>query len=656
MRLKSARIQCFRSVRDLTVEFGDLTRIVGANGAGKSTILRALDLFYASAVPHLSRDDFFDKDESAPVDIALTFTDFSDEERESFGSRIAADDTMMIARVITQGGGRANGKYFGMALRNPDFSETRSTEGAREKVAAYRQLRQTYTDLTEVTRGGDVEGALQEWEANHPDQCRPSRDEGAFFGFTNVGHGRLIERTRLVYVPAVRDASADVAEKNSPVAELLELVVKSAVEAKPEIKKFREETELRFRDLMNPANLTELDGLSGDLTGTLQAYYGEAAVKLAWRDLANLVIPFPAAEMSLDDDGVLTAVDRTGHGLQRALILTLLQHLAMAVAHTPPDDETEGEKPPPARPGLVLAIEEPELYQHPTKQRHFARVLEKLASGEVPGVATATQVIFTTHSPLFLSMERFEDVRLVRRHRPNLVNPREADLRSANLLGVVRALESAAARPIGTFTPESLKPKLHIIDATVAEGFFACVAVVVEGVSDKAAIIGAATLRDINLEALEIAVIAAHGKTNIDKPCAIFRSLGIPVFAIWDNDLGAPDKAPACNKILQRLMGVPEGEIEPAPARIAPTYACFANNLEVTLRGEIGDDVWGPTLDALKDEFGVSDRDDAQKVPAIMTRLLASAAEQGRRSATLDAILDAILALKPRPVAAAAAP
>src|SRR6202044_2180194 len=127
--------------------------------------------------------------------------------------------------------------------------------------------------------------------------------------------------------------------------------------------------------LMAPSEMTELDSLSEILTTTLQDYYSETAVKLAWRECGPPVIPFPTAQISLDDDGTPTPVDRTGHGLQRALIVTLLQHLAIATAARHGEqDEGDDEPPPLARPGLLLALEEPELYQHPTKQRHIARI------------------------------------------------------------------------------------------------------------------------------------------------------------------------------------------------------------------------------------------------------------------------------------------
>ena len=40
-------------------------------------------------------------------------------------------------------------------------------------------------------------------------------------------------------------------------------------------------------------------------------------------------------------------------------------------------------------PNLILGTEEPELYQHPSRQRHLASILWQLPNGQIPGVAGA---------------------------------------------------------------------------------------------------------------------------------------------------------------------------------------------------------------------------------------------------------------------------
>jgi len=43
MQLERARIKNFRSLRDIEVSFGAHTALIGGNGAGKSSILKAIE-------------------------------------------------------------------------------------------------------------------------------------------------------------------------------------------------------------------------------------------------------------------------------------------------------------------------------------------------------------------------------------------------------------------------------------------------------------------------------------------------------------------------------------------------------------------------------------------------------------------------------------
>ena len=58
--------------------------------------------------------------------------------------------------------------------------------------------------------------------------------------------------------------------------------------------------------------------------------------------------------------------------------------------------------------GLVILIEEPELYLSPPAQRHLHRLLRTLAS------RGRNQVLYSTHSPVFLGVDRLDELVLVR--------------------------------------------------------------------------------------------------------------------------------------------------------------------------------------------------------------------------------------------------
>jgi hypothetical protein len=646
MRLRSIKVLHFRTIADAEVSIGDVTRLIGANGAGKSTVLKAIEMFYAAGTPATTADDYFNRDQTRDIEITLTFDGLDAREQDQFSGHLGSQGELSVTRVFSSNS-KINGRYFGSAMRNPAFGKVRATEGAREKTTAYKSLKEDFPELRDAAKAADVEPNLRAWELDHPDACTLSRDDGQFFGFQNVGQGKLGDSTMLVFIPAVRDASIDAADgKGSASARLLDLVVKSAIETRPDIRAFRSEVDARFRDIMDPSKLTELGALAGALSDTLQSFYENTTVLLKWQEAAPLSIPLPAADMRLNDDGFDTPVDRTGHGLQRALIITLLQHLAIASRTHRKDAETDsnGQLPAERLPSLLLAIEEPELYQHPTKQFHVAAVLEKIASGEIPGVSRETQVIFTTHSPLFVSMDRFEEIQVVRRHKPNEGGPRRSAIKRADLGAIAGTIADAWGYKREQFTGETLKPRLHVLDASVAEGFFATVAVLVEGISDRAAIVAAARRRNIDLGAEEIAVLPVGGKHVADKPLAIFRAFDVPTFVIWDCD---GERESRCNSALAKMAGLTDQEIAELPSTmVGQDFACFDTNLETVLAGELGSDLWAQLLDDLRAKYGLAQRTDAQKVPRLMLELLTEAFIRGAQTPVLDRIIDNIIALK----------
>lgn len=85
-----------------------------------------------------------------------------------------------------------------------------------------------------------------------------------------------------------------------------------------------------------------------------------------------------------------TNVVHQGHGFQRTLLISALSVLAES-------------KQVDTQSTICLAIEEPELYQHPIQARLFAKVIRELASDEQRRI----QVIYVTHSPTFIEAGHF---------------------------------------------------------------------------------------------------------------------------------------------------------------------------------------------------------------------------------------------------------
>ena len=338
--------------------------------------------------------------------------------------------------------------------------------------------------------------------------------------------------------------------------------MRSALAKRNDVEEFKQRTQDEYREVMNPQRLTELEDLADDLSKTLQSYVPDAKVLLHWSELSDISIPMPEAEVKLMEDDYESRVARTGHGLQRAFIITMLQHLnAARTVGSGPEDETTEESESGTNtsnvqlPSLVLAIEEPELYQHPSRQRHLASVLLNLAKGAIPGVAENTQVIYATHSPLFVGLDRFDQIRVLRKVPRGGGRPRTTQLKKADMESVANELWDASDRRGEIFTADTLKPRLQsIMTPLMGEGFFADVVVLVEGEDDRAAILGFARSKECDFDGLGITVIPCSGKSSIDRPLLIFRQLGVSVYVVWDGDYGANDARPEDNRYLLRLL------------------------------------------------------------------------------------------------------
>lgn len=597
MILKSLRIENYRSIRDVTLGCDNLTILVGANGSGKSSFLRAIDLFQAEK-PDLTEEDYYGRQTENDIKITATLKNLSDSAKTQFKD-YALGDEITVTRIFEWDNGKVRTTYYGTRLQNPDFAfiHNDSAKIAKQKYEDFRK-KDDYKDLPEWTTHPNTKAMLREWEKNNPARCRVALDDGKFFKHSQGFPKRFVQ---FLYITPVHDAAEDAEEgRNSVLAELMGLVVKSSLAERKGVKKFKESAQKRYRELMLSCERRELKKLGVRMSKTVKQFAPSAEVGLSWNS-TELTIEPPAASVNLVEDDYRSAVSRAGHGLQRVFIMSILQHLSEAQSGDDGTDEF---------PALILAIDEPELYQHPNRQRHMSQVLLALANKSISGASRDTQVIYSTHSPNFIGIDRLDQIRLVQKIEDRPSGLRKTCISRTSLKEVADALTATPGH--GTETEDDLKRRLHtIMTPAMTEGFFADVVVLVEGPGDDAALAAVAKALGYPLDGLGISIIPCNGKDNLGRPAMIFRLLGIPLYVVWDGDFA--NQGSNWNRVLLAVLGEePQG----SPAGIHDTFACLDSKLEEVVEKDLGTK-FESYLDICAKDLNLSRRDSRKKPHAI---------------------------------------
>jgi putative ATP-dependent endonuclease of OLD family len=649
MRLTKLRIQNFRCYKDREVSFNDYNCLVGPGGVGKSTILNALRVLFrdSSGSPtdliDLQAEDFHNRDTSTNISITATFSDLEPGAQEAF-KHYYRQGQLVVSAVARwdKEAKSAEVRQYGQRMVMRPFAGFFEAESSGSSVAElkeiYSTIRRSFTELPAAGTKAAMKESLTEYEANHLDQCELHPSEDEFYGFTK-GANRLREYIEWVFVPAVKDASTEQLEaKKTAIGLLLERTVRNKMSFSQLLAELREDVEQRYSALLS-ANQAALAQLSETLNARLQEWADpNARLALSWHDDPGhyVSISEPMAEVLAGDARFQGTVARLGHGLQRSFLLALLQELSGC-------RDT-------GLPKLLLACEEPELYQHPPQARHLAGVLQKLSM-------TNTQVMISTHSPYFISGRGFEDVRLFRHElgedEPTIRGTTFADL-SAKL---AEALGKAPTQPTGIeFLVE------QGLQAGLNEMFFCSVLILVEGLEDVGYISAYLTLthRMDEFRRLGCHIVSTSGKSSMIQPLAIARLLDIPTFVVFDSDgdydadkPGQKEQHERDNLALLRLCSV--SNPNPFPATVFQTHNLLAwpTNLGKAIREDIGLDNWNRYEKNARMKRGVVGVPSLDKNMLFIGAVLAEAQQDGRPSPVLDGLCNQIIAyahqVKPTP-------
>ncbi len=636
MKIESVRIENFRSFEDATVPFNDYTCLVGPNGAGKSTVLTALNLFFRESenlqtdLSQLEKEDFHRKNTKAPIRITVTFTNLNEGAQGDFSHYFRQGQLVVMAEAtFDEATGKAEvkqyGQRLGMAALAPFFQALTNKAKVDELKENYSELRKTYTDLPLVGTKAAMEKALRDLETARVDDCDLIPSEDQFYGFSK-GANRLARHIQWVYVPAVKDATSEQVEsRNSALGKLLARTVRSKTNFDETVETLRTQTQDKYQNLLDNSQNT-LDQISSSLQTRISEWaHPEASLRLRWKQDPDksVRVEEPWAHILASEGEFEGELARFGHGLQRSYLLALLQELAGT------DDD--------AGPTLILACEEPELYQHPPQARHLATVLNTLSQDNA-------QVIVSTHDPLFVSGQGFEDVRMIRKdpdHQCSTVSYMSFDeIASA-------VAEATGKRPL---KPEGMLAKIHqALQPSLNEMFFTRRLILVEGLEDIAYLLSCLNLLDKEDEYRRLGchIVAVNGKSELLQPLAIAKHMGIPIYVMFDADSDKEDrngsraKHEKDNLALLKLVGKADEDPMPTATLSGPGFTIWHSDIGEIVKADIGNDEWAKFCEEADKRYGHAGS--LRKNSLHIGTSLAFAWENGKRSPSLEQVCNAIL-------------
>ena len=642
MKLASIHIKNFRSFAEETIIFDDYTCLVGANGAGKSTVLTALNIFFretanaATDLVNLGEEDFHNRNTTSPVRITLTFSDLSEEATEEFKDYVRLGKLIVSSVAkFDASSGLAQVQHFGQRLGfvafRGYFEREKAAAAASDLKAFYAdELRAAFPDLPAANTKPKMVEALWAYEAAHMGQCTLIESPDQFYGFSK-GAGRLEKYLQWVYVPAVKDAASEQSEtKASAFGKLLTRRVRSEILIDEPIDKLRIETLTAYEELLD-GNKGALDLLSKSLNQRIQKWaHQDAGVMIDWqRDKKSVQIAPPLAELTAIEGQFDGKLGRFGHGLQRCIIIALLEELS--------EHDNTGPK-------LLLGIEEPELYQHPPQARYLASLLEKLSTGNA-------QVVVCTHSPYFVSGRGFNNIRVItKQHKVKASRVSSTSFEDvAKEVSLATGQTPVEAAGMAAKVEQDMQGRLNEI-------FFASVRVFVEGIEDVAHISTYLTLTNAwdPFRALGCHFIHEDGKSHLIQALAISNGFKLPSFVIFDADGDTPPDT-AAKQTGRRTMHENDNtailKLLKANASVPfPTNTVWGENLVLwptqighIIEQEIGKTELATISEAVRKKYGIY-VGGMEKNALFIGYVLTEAWERGKKSASLITLCENIVA------------
>lgn len=576
MKITKVWITNFTSVENLQLRFEDTVALVGQNNAGKSNILKALEVFFDLTHSKITEDSFYQRDTGRAIEITVEFSSLDPKEAEYFSS-YTYNNTLKVKRKIEW-----NSTASKPIIHHIGFSVLPKIEWLRKDSVSGENIEKWWSEKDRLAIGGMSFAAylgtrkpsVSAWKdaalkfiEEHKDVIEFQEIEREnISGYEGVLKGGL---PKFIMVPAVRDILDEAkVGKSNPFGELIHSVLSIIPDTdKGQVARALEVLSGLLNSSEGTRRIRGIDSLEKQLNVTLSELVLGCKLQLevqtpTMEDVFNTV-------KIIADDGFRGVIERKGQGLQRYVIFTILKTYAESLRAA-----GDGER----QRSIIFAIEEPEIYLHPQAQRTMYHVLFEIGKKR-------DQVIYSTHSNLMVDIAYFDRLCLVSRKK--IGDRYRTDVKQLSINEMIEDLK--ARYPRTNPTEQSMRERYsHVYTPSRNEGFFAQKIILVEGQTEEYAFPIYSQSLGYDLDHEGVSAISAGGKGLIDRLLRLFNEFGIPCYVVFDGDKDSDDaENKRMTKELLDLLG--HSSEQPGTTIVEQHFAMFGGNFEEVMRGEVPD-------------------------------------------------------------------
>jgi putative ATP-dependent endonuclease of the OLD family len=513
MKIQTLSIKNFRSIRELVIQLPNVCALVGPNNAGKTNILEAMRRVlmpeYGPRATHFSEDDVYLRDPDKDIEIAVTFG------IPISYARLKNAEPVQIAtlqftfdrykRGDSKGQRRLEQQCLGIEGQALMVQKTYGATGKRPDFEPLTSIPQEVRDQVPFIHIG-IDRSLAE-------QLPRARFSLLRRMFEDIDWN-LRAPSQTVQVRQSDGTTKTVTRLQH---------FRTLIERAMSLLKTEEFNELERAIKRNALEHLGLDAAADDI----DLYFTPMDTMDFYKSL-DLVVR--------EGDFAISATEMGG-GMQNAIVLAILRAF----------EETR-------RQGAIILVEEPEMFLHPQMQRSLYTTLQRLGK--------TNQIIYTTHSPHFVSIPDYRNVLLVRRSKDAGTTVTHSNL------------------PDAEWRREKLRQAL---DPERSELFFARRILVVEGDTERLSLPEFAKKLDLDIDGAAATVVEVGGKRNLIDFAELAISFGIPTGVLYDRDSndfrGKKDEEATYNNMLDGLAK-PDGSVR---------VWCLDPDYEACARKAVGD-------------------------------------------------------------------